>query len=162
MKDRSLWQPSSCPPQPSATVMMRSHVTLRSWFGHVTGWTPGRLLGGCAHPGHDEVMKWKHFPCYWPFARGIHRSPVNSPHKGQWCGALMFTLICAWINGWVNNREAADLRHHHAHYDVIIMSWFRAPSSYVNGFHFPTCRTSSALDLVEDGDTLLGEGMITL
>ena len=38
---------------------------------------------------HDDVIKWKHFPRYWPFVRGIHRSPVNSPHKGQWCGALM-------------------------------------------------------------------------
>ena len=43
-------------------------------------------------------MKWKHYPRYWPFVRGIHRSPVNSLHKGQWCGALMFALICAWIN----------------------------------------------------------------
>ena len=43
-------------------------------------------------------------------------------HKGQWCRALMFSLICAWINGWVNNREAGDLRRHRAHYDVIIMS----------------------------------------
>ena len=42
--------------------------------------------------------------------RGIHRSPVNFPHKGQWRGALMFSLICAWINRWVNNREAGDLR----------------------------------------------------
>ena len=47
---------------------------------------------------------------------------VNSPHKGQWRGALMFSLICAWINGWVNNREAGDLRRNRAHYDVIIMS----------------------------------------
>ena len=39
---------------------------------------------------HDDVIKWKHFPRYWPFVRGIHRSPVNSPHKGQWRGALMF------------------------------------------------------------------------
>ena len=39
--------------------------------------------------------------------------------KGQWRGALMFPLICDWINGWVNNREAGDLRRHHAHYDVI-------------------------------------------
>ena len=31
--------------------------------------------------------------CYWPFVRGIHRSPVNSPYKGQWHGALMFSLI---------------------------------------------------------------------
>ena len=67
------------------------------------------------------------FPCYWPFVRGIHRSPVNSPHKGQWCGALMFTLICARINGWVNNRDAGDLRCHHAHCDVIVM---RAANHY--------------------------------
>ena len=30
---------------------------------------------------HDDVIKWKHFPRYWPFVWGIHRSPVNSPHK---------------------------------------------------------------------------------
>ena len=47
--------------------------------------------------------------------------PVNSPHKGQWRGALMFSLICAWINGWVSNREAGDLRHHHAYYDATVM-----------------------------------------
>ena len=46
---------------------------------------------------HDDVVKWKHFPRYWPFVRGIHRSPVNSTHKGQWRGALMFSLICAQI-----------------------------------------------------------------
>ena len=45
----------------------------------------------------DDVIKWKHFPRYWPFVRGIHRSPVNSPHKGQWRGALMFSLIYARI-----------------------------------------------------------------
>ena len=70
---------------------------------------------------HDDVIKWKHFPCYWPFVRGIHRSPVNSPHKGQWRGALVFSLICVWINGWVNNGEAADLRRYCANYDVIVM-----------------------------------------
>ena len=70
---------------------------------------------------HDDIIKWKHFSCYWPFVRGIHRSPVNSPHKGQCRRALMFSLICVWINGWVNNREAGDLRCHHAHYDVIVM-----------------------------------------
>ena len=70
---------------------------------------------------HDDVIKWKHFPRNWPFVRGIHRSPVNSPHKGQWRGALMFSLICVWINGWVNNREAGDLRRNRGHYDVIVM-----------------------------------------
>ena len=57
-------------------------------------------------PVHDDVIKWKHFPRYWPFVRGIHQSPVNSLHKGKWRVALMFSLICAWINGWVNNRDA--------------------------------------------------------
>ena len=71
---------------------------------------------------HDDVIKWKYFPRYWPFVWGIHRSPVNSPHKGQWHGVLMFSLIRAWINGWVNNREAGDLRRHHTHYDAIIMA----------------------------------------
>ena len=70
---------------------------------------------------HDDVIKWKHFPRYWPFVRGIHRSPVNSPQKGQRHGALMFSLICAWINSWVNDRMAGDLRRHHAHYDVTLM-----------------------------------------
>ena len=70
---------------------------------------------------HDDVINWKHFPRYWPFVCGIHRSPVNSPHKDQWRGVLMFSLICAWINGWVNNRESDNLRRHCAHYDVIVM-----------------------------------------
>ena len=70
---------------------------------------------------HDDVIKWKHLPRYWPFVRGIHRSPVNSPHKGQWRGALMFSLICVWINSWINNRKAGDLRRYRAHYDVTVM-----------------------------------------
>ena len=70
---------------------------------------------------HDDVIKWKHFSRYWPFVQGIHRSPVNSPHKGQWRGALIFSLICVWINRWVNNREAGDLGRYRVHYDVIVM-----------------------------------------
>ena len=77
---------------------------------------------------HDDVIKWKQFPRYWPFVRGIHRSPVNSPHKGQWRRALMFSLICARINGWVNNREAGDLRRHPTHCDVIVMWSVRVQS----------------------------------
>ena len=80
---------------------------------------------------HDNVIKWKHFPRYWPFVRGIHRSPVNSPHKSQWRGALIYSLICVWINEWVNNRETGDLRRYRAHYYVTLsgktsyrqMSW---------------------------------------
>ena len=73
---------------------------------------------------HDDVIKWKHFPRYWPFVRGIHRPPMNS-HKGQWRWSFMFSLICARINRWVNNREAGDLRRYRVHYDVIVMLiWF--------------------------------------
>ena len=84
-----------------------------------------KWLAGCvaisSSSTHDDVIKWKHFPRYWPFVQGIHRSPVNSPHKGQWRGALMFSLIWAWINGWVNNREAGDLRRHRTHCDVTVI-----------------------------------------
>ena len=87
---------------------------------------------------YDDVIKWRHFPHYCPFVRGIHQSPVNSPHKGQWRGALMFSLICARINRWVNNREAGDLRRQHAHYDVTVIyvtmqyiqKWCKSPGSH--------------------------------
>ena len=75
---------------------------------------------------HGDVMKWKYFPRHWRFVRGIHRSPVNSPHKGQRRGALMFLLICARINGSANNREAGDKRRHRAHYDVNVMGTMTA------------------------------------
>ena len=71
------------------------------------------------------VAWWRHemetLSHYWPFVLGIYRSPVNSHHKGQWRGALMFSLICAWIKGWSNNGEARDSRRHRAHYDVTVM-----------------------------------------
>ena len=62
----------------------------------------------------------EHFLRYWPFVRGIHWSPVNSPHKGQWRGALMFSLICARTKGWVNG-----LRRHRAHFDVTLIMELR-------------------------------------
>ena len=71
---------------------------------------------------HDGVIKWKHFPRYWPFVRGIHRAPMNCPHKGQCRGSLVSSLICAWTNGSVNHRDPGDLIRHRAHYDVTVMS----------------------------------------
>ena len=68
---------------------------------------------------------WRHqmetFSALLAICAGISPGPVNSPHKGQWHGASRFSLICVWINGWVNNREAGDLRRHRSHYDVIVM-----------------------------------------
>ena len=91
---------------------------------------------------HDDVIRWKHFPCYWSFVRGIHRSPVNSPHKGHWRGALMLSLICAWINGWVSNRGAGDLRRHRAHYDVTVVA-FKCNYHKMQCFRLNNCATKS-------------------
>ena len=119
---------------------------------------------------HDDVFKWKHFPRYWPFVRGIHRSPVNSPHNGQWrVWALMFSLICTWINGWVNNRLAGDLRRHPAHYDVIVMtittgnkqhvcrsSWnrdiLRIITNFITGNKFQRNLNKNALNFIQGND----------
>ena len=79
---------------------------------------------------------WRHqmwrFSASLTICAGIHRSPVNYPHKGQWRGALMFSLTCAWKHDWVNNGEAGDLRRHGAHYDVIVMQqhWFKMSMSH--------------------------------
>ena len=70
---------------------------------------------------HDDVIKRKHFPRYWPFVWGIHRSPVNSPHRGKWRGALMSHLDCAWTNSWANKGDAGDLGRHCAQCDVTVM-----------------------------------------
>ena len=72
-------------------------------------------------PLHDDVIKWKHFPRYWPFVRGIHRSgdfPAQRPVTRRFD---LFFFICARINDWVNNREAGDLRRYRGHYDVTVM-----------------------------------------
>ena len=76
----------------------------------------------------SSMMTSSNFLRYWPFVRRIHRSPVNSPHKGQWRGALMFSLICTRTNGWVNKDEAGDLRRRRAHCDVIVMQICFLPS----------------------------------
>ena len=62
---------------------------------------------------------------------GFHRYPVNSPHKGPWRGALVFSLICVWINGWVNNRETDDLRRYSTHYDgIVFLGCWRTPLGF--------------------------------
>ena len=68
---------------------------------------------------------WRHqmetFSALLALCAGNSPVPVNSPHKGQWRGALMFSLIWARINDWVNNRKAGDLRRHRGHCDVNVM-----------------------------------------
>ena len=69
---------------------------------------------------------WRHqmetFSALLAICAGNSPVPVNSQHKGQWRGALVFSLICTRINAWVNNGEAGDLRRNRGHYDVTVMN----------------------------------------
>ena len=71
------------------------------------------------------ISWWCHqmetFSTLLSFYVGNSSATSEFPHKGQWHGALMFSLICSWINGWVNNWDASDLIGHHAYYDVTVM-----------------------------------------
>ena len=84
---------------------IRSRMTPCVWDIYLeTMVGPGAIMW--YHSQHDDVSKWKHFQRNWPFVRGIHRSTVNSPHKDQWRGALMFSLqwllsFCAENAGYV-------------------------------------------------------------
>ena len=72
---------------------------------------------------YDDVMKWKQYPRYWSFCgkftshRWILRTKAND---AELC---CFVWFVSWINGWVINREAGDLRRHRSPFDVIVM-WF--------------------------------------
>ena len=78
---------------------------------------------------HDDVIKWKYFPCYWPFVRGIHRSQVNSPHKGQWRGALIFSwsMSIQWWGWWFETPSRLlwphcnVLRHYRGYFNRIFL-----------------------------------------
>ena len=78
-------------------------------------------MGNIIYP-HDDFIKRKHFPRYWPFGWAIHLSRVISPHNGHWGGTLMFSLICDWTNGCEYNRHNGDLKGHRTHYDVTVMA----------------------------------------
>ena len=93
---------------------------------------------------------WRHqmetFSAFLAFCAG--NSPVNSPHKGQWHGALMFSLICTWTNCWINNRDTGDLRRHCAHYDVTLMC-------YVRSLHRLFGNTSQSFNRIDSSPTHL-------
>ena len=95
-------------------------------------------------------MTSSNFPRYWPFVREIHRSPVNFPHKGQWRGALAFSLICVWINAWVNNGEVGDLRRYHVHYDVTVMIRGSNYGITLADLHFLSIQTANSFWYIVD------------
>ena len=90
---------------------------IQRWHRHCHILINNMISFSTLRKSHDDIIKWKHFPRNWPFRRGIRRNP----HKGQWRGALMFSLICVWINDWVNNCEGGDFRRYRARYDVIVI-----------------------------------------
>ena len=72
---------------------------------------------------HDDVIKGKHFPRYWPFLWGVHPPPMNSPQKGQWPARWSYDVffdLC--LNKWLSKqRDSSDFIHHCAHYDITVM-----------------------------------------
>ena len=117
--------------QPNAHTLVCYHYKFLSTPRRNSTWNEVEIFGFLIH---DGVIKWKHFPRNCLFVRGIRRSPVNSPHKGQWRGALMFSLIRAWTSGWVNSGDAGDLRRHRAHYDVTaIYHHIARPCRHIDG-----------------------------
>ena len=112
---------------PEAGDLRRHHthydVIVMPYNLYTDGMAVGWLYESAVSVDHDDIIKWKHFSRYWLIVHGIRRSLVNSPHKGQWRGALVFSLIRAWINGWVNNRDTGDLRCHRDSYDIIGMPY---------------------------------------
>ena len=73
-----------------------SHYRMTSWSGNIFRVT-GPLFG--EFTGHRWIPLTK------------------ARDAGLWC----FLLSAPWINGWVKNNKAGDLRRHRAHYDVIVM-----------------------------------------
>ena len=81
-----------------------------------------------------SIAWWRHqmetFSALLAICAGNSPVPDEFPHKGQWGGALMFSLICVWINDRVNNNETGDLRRYRALYDVTVMDWNFSGSAF--------------------------------
>ena len=98
----------------------------------------------------------QHWPNPWwrhqieTFSALLDHCEVDSPHKGQCRGALMFSWICRWTNDWANNRDAGVWRRHRAHYDVIVMihyflRYIRFGPTFVGGWFYLFTNVLSSL-----------------
>ena len=112
-------------------VLVRRHLHIETTpqIAPISGWrlcillyfsTPTSKVPNLRFLLHYDAIKWKHFPRCWPFVRGIHRSPVDSPQKGQWQGTLAF-FISPWTNSCAKNRDAGDFKRQSARYDVTVV-----------------------------------------
>ena len=108
-----------------------------------------RKIGSIAPPqdGWFLFPLWRHQMEIFSalLALSAENSPVTGefPHKGQWRGALVFSLICAWTNGWVNDRDAGDMIRHRAYYDVAVMD---ASKIHVSSMILSRWRSHQPLD----------------
>ena len=109
------------------SLYVRTRVPLNVWCRSYTKQTlhAGRhryiyIVANLA--GTFFISWWRHqmktFSALLALCAG--HSPVTGEFPSQ-RGALMFSLSYTWTNGWVNNRNAGDLMHHSAHYDVTVM-----------------------------------------
>ena len=117
---------------------MSTKVVIRSqWLNHIT-WHYLQKLVWLQVTGNSRKWLLVGYPCWlkqtpisklWrhqmeTFSALLAICVGNSPHKSQWGGGLRWCFLWSapWINGWVDNREAGDLRRHRAHYDAIVMN----------------------------------------
>ena len=108
----------------SVSLMRNSHQISNP--NYCTRW--GMLFGSMQIRYHENTWwrhQMEHFPRHWPVVRRIHRSPMDSPHKGQWRRTLIFSLICTWTNGQANNGDVVDLRR----YRIMTSLWWNMRSS---------------------------------
>ena len=129
---RIIWVPQGAIQKVPCRV--RESICLTRWLcGHLLNTTPSKehhVLLADYNANTTESVLFLHYAfCLRSWRHQMETCSAllafcarNSPHKGHWRWALMFSLICVWINAWVNNREAGDLRHHRTHYDVIAMT----------------------------------------
>ena len=111
--------PSQSPPQCLPCVIAKNRLNTKF---RITGPLRGKSTADSLAKGQLSSW-WCHkmetFSAFLTLCEG--RSLVDSPHKSQWGGALTFSLIYAWTNGWGSGLDAGDLKRHRAHYDVTVM-----------------------------------------
>ena len=143
--------------KPLQTVMMRAicmgdnnHEDIAAiWAGMTRIWKP--------------IMMTSSMEIFFALLAICAGNPVNSPHKGQWRGALMFSMICVWINDWANNREAGDLRRYRAHYDarvmmIFMMTWDNKSFIYVfNGNKLAKISHSRRINSLRPSDAYMSQ-----
>ena len=102
---------------------------------------------------HDDVIRWKHFPRYWPFVRWIHRSLEFPAQRPVMRSFYVFFDLCPnkqlstrWWGWWCETPPSPLLRHCNGSttwdraYIYMKMSLLQHGHVVTNGFVFPLFR----------------------